>query len=650
MKEYGDNFVATNDIKNLRKVDYYNKMRSQGWGYFANENDKLNGIANDTSVFKDLYELGTKTDDKRVHELINYLNNLFIDSLKTRLKAIEEIEKLHDILKSDKNFPIKKFNLKRMKKDLSEEEFSSISANNEYVVETYKNSQKIEEDFRNFRNTLIKNGWQKEDEELITFMYTIMRDTVKNDVSISKTFLDNMKEKLMDTVLPPFNYYDKRNELLREFVEEMDRFIPLEYSHERKQFLSLVKEKYKQSGAVELDEEQKQKYAQKSEHERQTFNNLKEHFVTIKDEIKTDEKSKDFDPVSDTKQKLAKESNTDEASIIESLKNEATEMYNTIKAVDFNMFGLGSDKFNDMLRNLKGLKDYAKNELKVDKTGIIDAVKIAKYYDLQKKCIGFVEAYIEKKKEDLNEEGRKESFRRQWHEQPRISASIDVLEKLNTSYARGKNAVIMNMREYGRKILEKQMADEEKARNKKEISAEDYTYSVCKSLEMIHRLRGKRWMPGGLGREESLSDFVKRVQNDAKPIEKDYVIENIIKDDICPYKDVWKGEFKKSVGEDFNIDDLTNGKYKEIQIENAGIKNEHLKTKYLSLNENLAKQYGMKNHNVDKDIKNAKDKAFNERLDMLSAEQKTKNAKKTLAKLEAELKDKDVGAAPRIHK
>ena len=119
-------------------------------------------------------------------------------------------------------------------------------------------------------------------------------------------------------------------------------------------------------------------------------------------------------------------------------EEQSKKLYDAVKNVDFNMLGKGSPEFNGMKTSLKNLKDYARSE----------SFDPAHYYDLQKKAMNSVNAYLEKKQRDIDSDrSRLNDPKKQKREQPRIHTATQILEELEKSYKKGRNAVIENERD-----------------------------------------------------------------------------------------------------------------------------------------------------------------------------------------------------------
>ena len=200
--------------------------------------------------------------------------------------------------------------------------------------------------------------------------------------------------------------------------------------------------------------------------------------------------------------------------ILREVRAQASELYAQIKSVDFNLLGMGSREFRDMKNALKSLRDYARDEMHTTETGGVSVESIARYHDLQKRAIGFVEKYLDHKQEDLlKDPSRKNASGRQSHEQPRIKTAVDVLEKLKKSYALGQRQVVDTMRRQGMDRLNQRLAEEQQLRDgivgTDDEAYTQYMQSVNRTMRAVEDLDASKWSPD---KGESLEDFTRRVE------------------------------------------------------------------------------------------------------------------------------------------
>ena len=203
------------------------------------------------------------------------------------------------------------------------------------------------------------------------------------------------------------------------------------------------------------------------------------------------------------------------------MKNEARELYKIIKDVDFNLLGYGSPHFDEMLAGIKHLKEFTESrEFKMDTEENI--LKTAtKFYSMQKDTIDLINTYITYKQGHVDAR-RKEDPDKQPHEQPRINAAINALEKAQTFYALGKEAVLKSTRAFYKKKAKNMIKEEEKRLAGENPQDEEIKNSMKKSYLIMKSLDGKNWVPG---KDESLQDFLSRAKNMAS--EENYTPEKL---------------------------------------------------------------------------------------------------------------------------
>ena len=106
-------------------------------------------------------------------------------------------------------------------------------------------------------------------------------------------------------------------------------------------------------------------------------------------------------------------------------KNEADILVSAIKRVDFNLAGKGSQQFKDMKDALIRLQDCAYCR------GGREKFEPEQFYLCQKEAIRMVNSYLNYKQDQFKDITRRDSAKRQKHEQPRIYVAIQILEHLS---------------------------------------------------------------------------------------------------------------------------------------------------------------------------------------------------------------------------
>lgn len=422
--------------------------------------------------------VNSKIDPKNVASSVNQVVRQFKD-------MAQDSKRLYE---GHKEILLKAANVIILKNKKFED--AEIEKKNAADLEVLKKSK--QEGEKLFAETMLLNGWDQNDLESLKSIFNTCYDTTKGFED-----REGAINILKDTKASEKNPYSSKLEILRDFQKYL-----LNDADKKnvKDDIEKLTGKYKK-----LEEEYRKKQFDEIKAE------IREN-KPAKENAKSNPRKDDADVVKDSQKKAkAKLDDPTEANnnLIERLRREATEMYNTIKAVDFNLLGKGSPEFTDMLRDLKDLKEYAERELYVDNKGLIHEAVLAEYYDKQKECLDSVNKYVEHKREDLRTAGRKESWWRSRHEQPRISASLSVLEKLGASYEKGRAAIIENARELHRNELSTLLAKQEESLKDADVKGLDYEITVGTAAEMIGNLNGRVWKPA---KGESLVDFVKRAE------------------------------------------------------------------------------------------------------------------------------------------
>ena len=190
-------------------------------------------------------------------------------------------------------------------------------------------------------------------------------------------------------------------------------------------------------------------------------------------------------------------------------QNEADWARNKIAKVDFNLLGKGSPQFDEMMKSLNALKKYAGSKN-------FDPVK---YYDLQKQAIDKTRAYLQYKDDQLkNEPGRKEDPKRQAHEQPRIASAVEVLERLEQSYAEGKKALIDWMQEVAKIRLDEELKKLGRMRAEGDaLTQGQFEKSYWQSIHLYDKLKNVHTIASGNPKAGlSLKEYVDDVENNLK--------------------------------------------------------------------------------------------------------------------------------------
>ncbi|MBP5304726.1 MAG: hypothetical protein J6Z02_02660 [Lachnospiraceae bacterium] len=232
-----------------------------------------------------------------------------------------------------------------------------------------------------------------------------------------------------------------------------------------------------------------------------------------------------------------------------------------IKAVDFKMFGRGSDEFSKIVDDLKQLKEYSDRHQHADEKGRIKTDTLLEIHEKESAVIGKLEAYLNRKEEQFKKDpSRRDDPSKQKREQPRIRAAIDILADMKKTQAERTNLIVNSMQESVRPKLEKMLAKEEQIRQKEGVSHDDYVKSTYRSLNIIQNLDGNNWTPAP---NESLKDYCKKIQFYANEKNYDKSKAQIMEDKNNPGRNVLKAAnrmFKEG-------EKLTNDQLKEKYAE-----------------------------------------------------------------------------------
>ncbi len=185
------------------------------------------------------------------------------------------------------------------------------------------------------------------------------------------------------------------------------------------------------------------------------------------------------------------------------LSEDAGKCYMMIHNVDYFMLGLGSPEFKQMKETVNDVYNYT-DEVYAKTSPAIDYRKAAILLEKQAKAISAVNAYLEKKYEDFNEDPfRRNDPARQKREQPRIAAAIETLALLEKSQAELQKVVREGEMDLRDQLMKKLAADDH-ARKNPNLSEEGYRHSIARSLDMIVNLNGKAWQDEDTARASSI--------------------------------------------------------------------------------------------------------------------------------------------------
>ena len=163
-----------------------------------------------------------------------------------------------------------------------------------------------------------------------------------------------------------------------------------------------------------------------------------------------------------------------------------------IDKVDYNLFGKGSQQFDEMKNSIKALKTYAEKELKMENDKI-DLGKEAKLYEKQYMAAQKIRAYLDHKQDDFNKESdRRNDKGRQKREQKRIVASVEMLKDLEKSMAITEKRIYEGQLKW-RDNLQKRLENEQKKLEDPKISDKEYLNSLAICTDLVNRVNGNMW-------------------------------------------------------------------------------------------------------------------------------------------------------------
>lgn len=227
-----------------------------------------------------------------------------------------------------------------------------------------------------------------------------------------------------------------------------------------------------------------------------TCNDIIENDKGVIEEKKTSFSSGKFREELQKKQNAEPEHVTKNKKRLNDVREVSDELYQLMNDVDFNLFGKGSNAFNEMKKEIKALKKFTDEKFMRDKNGKQDLnpeevlLQEEALLDAQYKALTKIKAYLDYKQDQFEKEpNRRNDPKRQKHEQPRIKNSIKMISKLDLEYLENKKYV-MGLENKLRMSLGQQL---DQAGKDREDPDKSYPASIKKSVDLIFALDGKRW-------------------------------------------------------------------------------------------------------------------------------------------------------------
>ena len=184
------------------------------------------------------------------------------------------------------------------------------------------------------------------------------------------------------------------------------------------------------------------------------------------------------------------------------LRKFANEMEEMVNSVDYFMFGKGSPEFDKMKDKIVAFRKYAERFSKGEE---LDTETMAECLDRLNSVTSDIKTYIRKKQKELNDDPNRISDEdKQKREQPRIKTSIEMLEKAEMFYHKGRCGFAGRLYgELGPK-LEAELKFEESFRANPDKMKDKFRFmdSAARSIRMLQEMGGSKYLAGN-----SLKDF-----------------------------------------------------------------------------------------------------------------------------------------------
>ena len=233
-----------------------------------------------------------------------------------------------------------------------------------------------------------------------------------------------------------------------------------------------------------------------------------------------------------------------------------------ISAVDFNLLGQGSNQFDEMLKSVKNLKKFTDTKFMLDKNDRLDLALEEELLDKQYDALQKIQAYLDYKTDQFNKEpGRRNSPKREAHEQPRVKAAVDSFSTLQDEYIKNQKKT-MSLENDVRRYLGKQLDTQEEIWKK---DKDEYLHCMTKSVDLIYNLDGKKWE----GKEEGKAlEHYKKI---TKGLHKEYtedLVRSIYTDQNHPGREIIVDARNKELEDKYT----TNKELIKMAKEKSGIK------------------------------------------------------------------------------
>ncbi|MBR6095179.1 MAG: hypothetical protein IKP92_09205 [Lachnospiraceae bacterium] len=545
LKEYEkkapDNEKAFLEKYNISQEEFLEKVQDLGW-------NMVRFGSGDTTGFKNLYKITVSSGDPDLLELFNKVLKTPVEDPAAReamakeIKAVEEKVLAKDYLPEDYRHNLQSNLTYYLKPVLSEQEVKYARQHKAEREQRKAEQLRHDKELEGFLKQTLENGWSKEEAKNLKGIFDACWSSLKNENSAVAPHFKKAFETKINSEYPAISKNGILTELKNAIVK--DQNIPSKTSTALNKacepllnnLRKPVKEEKKKQKEIQeklLEEQKKAKAAEA----KKAFNEMKASLAKEPEAInnpKVGAKTTKADDTIENNGVIKKIQGTtlsqNDPLSVDEMRRQAKELYDTIKAVDFNLWGQGSTEFDEMLDSVEELHLFAQQADFKTENGLLNAGVVATFYDKMEACSWHMNTYIARKQGQFEENpNRVSEGRRQKHEQPRVNAALTALEKTKRYHAYGKNALVERLRSDFREKMRKKLVAEEKLRNKtvlKEvdynnlnendkanaITQKQYATSLGRSLVLLQNLNGSLWNPKeGEDFNEGLVAFTKRV-------------------------------------------------------------------------------------------------------------------------------------------
>ncbi len=205
------------------------------------------------------------------------------------------------------------------------------------------------------------------------------------------------------------------------------------------------------------------------------------------------------------------------------MKKSMSELVSSLNSVK-SMWVHDSTQFQNMERDLKWLEEQGK-QMENNEKGLIA------FADKIEHVMGSVKSYLDHKQVQLDrDQSRKDSWKKSFHEQPRIQMAINLYEKLGNMAEQVEKTFTNARKDETQKAILASLDAEQKLRDEaKNMKDSDLRRSYTRSIDMLMKSQDIYYsrMKG-----ESITHYAERIQNASKKSYTDEDLKEILKDPI----------------------------------------------------------------------------------------------------------------------